>query len=188
MDASAMNTAQPWQLEPPSSRSRLGLALVVLAAPLLSLVVVPALVPGGDPRDAWALAGVCGLCIVIAVALDWGMRRHRVAIQDGTLDLTTSFYRRRMALTELRLDEARVVDLSERTELRPGLKSNGFNWIGFRSGWFRARQGRMLVATAGGDRVLWVPTTRGFDLLLQPRRPQALLERLRELAAGAPRR
>ena len=41
------------------------------------------------------------------------------------------------------------------------------------------------VAASDGERLLWLPTTRGFDLLLQPRDPQRLLERLRELAAPA---
>jgi hypothetical protein len=57
---------------------------------------------------------------------------------------------------------------------------------GFRSGWFRSRTFKKLfVATAGGKRLLWLPTSRGHALLLQVRQPQVLLERLRELAADA---
>src|SRR5690606_41086090 len=57
----------------------------------------------------------------------------------------------------------------------------------FRS--FRLRNGnKALVATVGGRRALWLPTQLGYDLLLEPVRPQALLDRLRELAAPKPDR
>ena len=59
---------------------------------------------------------------------------------------------------------------------------------GFRSGWFRLRNWqKAFVATGDGERLLWLPTSRGFGLLLQPRDPQRLLERLRELAPSPAR-
>jgi hypothetical protein len=97
--------------------------------------------------------------------------------------VVTTFYRQRLALSQLQLDRARVIELGEHPELRPWLKSNGFALPGFRSGWFRTRGFKKLfLATAGGGRLLWLPTTRGDALLLQPQRPEALLERLREMA------
>jgi hypothetical protein len=84
------------------------------------------------------------------------------------------------------LDAAREGAIDEHPELKPMLKSNGMALPGFRSGWFRSRAFKKLfVATAGGERLLWLPTRRGFALLLQPRQPQALLDRLHELAAAA---
>ena len=98
------------------------------------------------------------------------------------------FHRRRLTLAELRLDQARVIDLAERTGFKPALRSNGTSLPGFHSGWFRLRnRSRAFVAIAGGSRVLWLPTTRGYDLLLQPPQPQALLQHLRELAAAPAR-
>lgn len=79
-----------------------------------------------------------------------------------------------------------MVDLGEHTQLKPLLNSNGVKLPGFQSGWFRLRnRSKALVARADGNRVLWVPTTRGFDLLLQPRQPQALLDALKGMAPRA---
>lgn len=76
-----------------------------------------------------------------------------------------------------------MVDLDERPEFRPMLRTNGVSIPGFRSGWFRLRSGsRSLVATAGARRLLWIPTAAGHELLLQPGDPRALLDALRALA------
>lgn len=117
------------------------------------------------------------------------MRRHRLQLHAGGLEVVTTFYRTRVGLDALRLDQARVADLGERTELKPLLRSNGFSVPGFRSGWYRLRNGRRtFVAGVGERRWLWLPTTGKHDLLLQPRDPQRLLERLRELAPSQGRR
>ena len=180
------------QLRPVSIRSRLLLASLVAGLPLLGLFVLPALsgdpAPGGDDTAAWVIPASAVFCIVLAAVLDWSLRRHRLRLDDAGLEVTTSFYRRQLALTQLRIDQARVVDLGERTELRPILRTNGTGLPGFKSGWFRLRNhGKALVATVGGNRVLWLPTTAGFDLLLEPRRPQALLDRLKQMAPPARR-
>ena len=79
-----------------------------------------------------------------------------------------------------------MVDLDEHTELKPSWKTNGTALPGFKSGWFRMRnRHKAFVAMTTGPRVLWLPTSKGHDLLLQPRQPQALLDRLREMAATA---
>ena len=120
----------------------------------------------------------------IALFLDRMLERHRLLLDAGGIEVATTFYRQRIAFAELKLDAARVVRLDEHPELKPLLKSNGYALPGFRSGWFRLRNWRKaFVATSDGERVLWLPTTRGFDLLLQPRDPQRLLDRLRGLAS-----
>jgi len=115
------------------------------------------------------------------------MRRHRLRFDAGGLEVTSSFYRTRVPLAALRLDQARVVDLAERTELKPALRSNGFSVPGFKSGWYRLRNRRKaFVAGVGERRWLWLPTTGAHDLLLQPGDPQRLLQQLRELAQAPP--
>ena len=93
-----------------------------------------------------------------------------------------------LAFADIDLDSARMLRLDEHPELKPLLKSNGYALPGFRSGWFRLRNWqKAFVATSDGDRVLWLPTRRGFGLLLQPREPRRLLQRLRELASSPAR-
>lgn len=183
------------QLEPTSGRSRLWLLLLTVAVPVL-LAAMASLLPGHGPAPYWLpdlvppwLAVplfVLVLAAAIWFALDRLMQRHRLRLDAGTLEIVTTLYRLRLPLSDLQLDAARVVAIDERPELKPMLKSNGMALPGFRSGWFRSRTFKKLfVATAGGKRLLWLPTSRGHALLLQVRQPQVLLEHLRELAADA---
>ena len=145
----------------------------------------------GDPMlDTLLVAvGVVVLTCAIWFVLDRAMRRHRLTLDESGIEIATTFYRQRLPLSELKLAEARVVDLGEHTGFRAMLKTNGFALPGFRSGWFRLRNWqKAFVATAGSPRALWLPTTRGFGLLLQPRQPQVLLDRLREMTATTSRR
>lgn len=183
------------QLAPPGSRPRLW--MFFLCVPLPAAITLAALlaVKGGDTH--WDFAGgnpiLVGAAIIamesllmVAVwaALDRAMHRHRLVLLPGSLEVKTSFYSRAVPLSELKLDEARVVDLDERTEFKPGAKTNGYSVPGFHSGHFRLRnREKAFVAIAGERRALWLPCSHGAGLLLQPLRPDALLNRLRELAA-----
>ena len=135
------------------------------------------------------LGGVSALVLAIWFVLDRAMHRHRLQLSPLALDIKTSFYSTSVPLSELILDQARVIDLHERTDLNPGRKSNGYDIAGFKSGHFRLKNGeKAFVAIAGERRALWLPTTRGKGLLLQPQQPDALLKHLRELAISPARR
>lgn len=184
----------PWQLEPVSAATRAWLLVLALLLPLGITIVAQACVSlSSGPRNL--LAGSLWLTNVVVVGgmaafcggLYWflarALRRHRVDIDGDGLEVATTFYKRRLGWNELQLAQARVVDLDEHTEFKPMLKTNGTGLPGLKSGWFRLRNRRKaLVAIAGGRRVLHLPTGAGYDLLLQARQPQALLQRLRELA------
>lgn len=188
------------QLVPPGTRPRLWMfGLCVLLPALVTLAALLA-VKGGDTH--WDFAGgdpimvgaaIIGMELLVMLAiwalLDRVMHRHRLALSPGSLEIKTSFYSRSVPLPELKLDDARVVDLDERTEFKPGLKTNGYSIPGFHSGHFRLRNGeKAFVAIIGERRALWLPTTNAAGLLLQPHQPDALLNRLRELATSPARR
>jgi hypothetical protein len=193
------------QLVPASGRSRAWLFALCVALPLaitLAGLVAAAFgvgaPAGAEPRlvgGSWSLtfAFTLGLIAVIVVPLWWLldrlMRRHAIALDGMTLDVRSTLYRCTTALAAIDLERARIVDLDERPELRPGMKSNGFALPGFRSGWFyNLRQRRKtFVAIADGRRKLWLPIRGDHDLLLEPRDPQRLLQRLRELASSPAR-
>lgn len=128
-----------------------------------------------------------GIALLAALCVWWfslrAIDRRRVALVGNSIEVTTLMARERVALAELDLARARVADLDERTELQPLLKLWGAGVPGFRSGWFLLRnRRRTLVSTAGSRRVLWLPTQRKFDLLLDLQQPQAALDALRERA------
>jgi len=183
-------------LEPPSSRVRLWIVLLTFAFPVAAVVISltintafgkrPDLFSGSVALTFLMLVGgvavfsllVCGFMLLI-------VRRHGIVLGSDSIEVATSMQRKRLAVSELMLDEARIVDLQERRDLRPFLKTRGTSLPGYRGGWFRLRNRRKaFIAMAGGPRVLWVPTRNDYDLILQPRQPQALLDRLREMARG----
>jgi len=180
----AQATDPDFALVQPGKRARSWLFGLVVALPLV-LIGASHLLDDGE-AGAGPFFAVAGICVLAWAGLDRLMRRHRLKLGDGMLEVATSLYTRRLPLSELDLERARVVDLGERPEYRPMLRTNGMSLPGFHSGWYRLRSGgKALVATAGGKRLLWVPTHAGHDLVLQPADPRALLERLRAMAAGA---
>lgn len=157
---------------------------VALAVPVLAGAPLK-LVDGNLPLTvALVLGGLTALCGVLWWVLSRAMRRQSLRLSDDTLEVRSTFYRCTTPLAELKLDQARIVDLDEHPELRTLLKTNGFGLPGFRSGWFLLRnRRRSFVATADGRRKLWLPTSGKHDLLLETTDPAALLARLHELAA-----
>jgi hypothetical protein len=187
------------QLVPASGRSRVFLFAITVGAPVLATMLGVAMghVPTGESlwgtgnRGGDALVAMLAVALVmgaIALFLDRMLERHRLLLDAAGIEVATTFYRQRIAFPELKLDAARVVRLDEHPELKPLLKSNGYALPGFRSGWFRLRNWqKAFVATSDGERALWLPTSRGFGLLLQPRDPQRLLDRLRERVSSPAR-
>lgn len=191
-----MRDASTIELQAPSTRTRVLSFLLTVALP--AAVVATSLALQGPSRwRLWpstgsslgdgAIALATSVLVLLAVwtAMLLAMRRHRIELQRDALTVIAGFHRDRLALSELRLDQARIGTLGEHPEWKPFLKSNGMAMPGFRGGWFRTRRfQRVFACLAGGDRVLWIPTTRKHALLLDARQPQALLDRLRGLAGG----
>lgn len=137
----------------------------------------------GGLRSAWP---VLLLVPLLLAWLSWAMRRRVVQLRDGVLDVRAAMYRRRVQVADIDLPRARIVDLSEHTELRPSLKTNGMSLPGFHAGRFRLRRapGRAFCLLTDGRRVLWLPLRDSEQqLLLSLEKPHALLDALR-----APRR
>jgi hypothetical protein len=189
------------QLRPVSARSRAWFAMLAVVLPVALSLLLPLF--GGPSTGAaywiretlWASRALeqwLGPVLVAIVAgaiwlvTDRLLLRHDLRIEDSGIDIRTTLYRRRLRWAELDLPAARVVDIDEHPENKPLFKSNGVSIPGFRSGWFRSRAfARLFVATAGGSRLLWLPTTLGYTLLLEPGSPAALLERLRQRSGSS---
>lgn len=195
-----MESLPAWQLQPASSTTRLWLFLLAVVLPV-AITIGALAFAANDPApkqlignstwltNAVIVIGLLVLCLAIHWIIGRALRRHRITLDGDGLTIATTFYTRKLGWDGLQLQQARVVDLDEHTGLKPLFKSNGTNLPGFRSGWFRLRnRNKALVATAGSPRVLYLPTTQGYDLLLQPRQPQALLQRLQKLAPASARR
>src|SRR3546814_919991 len=184
-----MQLQPSWQLEPVSATARLWLLALAVLLPM-GIIAGTLVYTANDPtpknliadNEALTIAIVIGGTLLLCLAIHWvisrAMRRHQITLDGDGLAVKTTFYSRKLGWGELQVQQARVVDLDEHTELKPMLKTNGTSFPGLRSGWFRLRNRRKaLVAMGSGPRVLHLPTTPANDIQLQARHPHAPLER-----------
>lgn len=149
---------------------------------VLPLTIIASLWLSGVPMPKSGVIPALVIVPVVFVLLSLAMKRRSVELRDGMLDVRVALFRQHVAVAKLDLDRARIVDLAERTELRPVIKTGGMSIPGFHAGRFRLREkfGKAFCVVTDRRRVLWLPLRDGKDqLLLSLEHPQALLEALR---------
>ena len=116
------------------------------------------------------------LCIWFA----WSASHLSVSIRSDTLQLHLPLYGRSIPISHLDLPNARIADIDSASSNRPTLRTNGIGLPGFGVGWFKLANGdKSLAALTSRQRVLYVPTTEGYSLLLSVTAPEQLLAQLR---------
>lgn len=143
--------------------------------------MVPA--PG---KAMWVIALIGALLLALLVLFAYvgtASQRTRFELSSAGLAIRGSLYGRTLPWASLRVDDARVVDLTQDRELRPTLRTNGVGLPGYQAGWFSlGSSGRGLLFLSDRTRVLAVPTTEGYTILMSATDPEAMLEALRALA------
>jgi hypothetical protein len=153
-----------------------GLVFVVLGR---AHAMAPALQPDLFVHGLIAIP-VAMVFILMAALLWWAVERRRIVFADGVLDITATFYRRKLPVAALDLDKARIINLDEHREWRPFLKTNGVGLPGLRAGWFCSRGFvKMFCLLTTRDRVLVLPESTGRVTLLSAANPTELLAALR---------
>ena len=157
--------------------------LVVLGGVLPLLAIGVMLWFGNPPLDGLSQVSPALLIVPAVLGLLFlAMKRRSVELASGVLDVRAAIFRERTPIADIDLERARLVDLAERTDLRPMLKTNGMSLPGFHAGRFRLR-GKLAKAfclVTDRRRVLWLPLHDGKQqLLLSLEQPQALLDALR---------
>jgi hypothetical protein len=163
-------------------------AIAIAALPLLLIAGLLPVLPAPERRELLELWPILAFALLLAPLLMMAMARRAVLLQDGVLVVKAALHTRRVPVAALAPERARIVDLDERTELRPLLKTWGMALPGFQAGWFRQREGlrKVFYLLTDRRRVLWLPVSDGADLMLSLERPQALLDTLALQAGVAP--
>lgn len=158
---------------------------ILLGLPALILLFVFAL---PDTRSSGpSLWLVTSLIVVVAIVIPvLALRRRYIRLSGDQLKVAATFYTRKIAISGLDLDKARVIDLSEHTELSPGIKLNGYGLPGFKAGHFLLRnRARAFCLLIGSERCLVLPQRDGKYLLLSAEQPMALLDELQRVARSS---
>ncbi len=162
-------------------------APIVLLVPAAAIALGVLLLPREQATPIPLLAGMFMVALVMVGPL-LALRRRRIVLDGRTLVVAATFYTQRIPVDALDLDSARIVDLDERTELRPMLGLNRFGLPGLRAGHYLLRnRSRAFCLVTRFRRVLVLPRRDGRFVLLSPEQPQVLLSRLHELAAPTTR-
>ena len=138
-------------------------------------------------RTMWLLLLVPGVVVCLVVGLlgsaILSARNARFEVSPAGLRLRGDVYGRLIPFEQLRGAAARRVDLKAMPELATR-RTFGTGLPGYRSGWFRLRNGdRALLYLTDEARAVYVPTTAGYSVLLSPRDPDQFLSALRTVSA-----
>ena len=130
-----------------------------------------------------------GLLVTAAVSLLamaimlWALRRCELYLTARELVFRGGFFSRTLPISSLLVSKARQLSLFEQMQLAPRWRTNGIRLPGYRTGWFRLRNGeRALIYLTDPIRITHLPTTQGFVLLLST---DALIPALQRRAAAA---
>ena len=156
--------------------------LAILLMVVLPAVIVVAVTFGAQkqPLPGGTMVTLFGALLLTTTMLAL-LKRRRIVLEHGVLVVAATFYTRKTPVAALDLAHARIANLDEHTEFRPGLKINGYALPGFQAGHFRLRnRAKAFCLLTRQQRVLILPQRDGAYLLLSPEHPQALLDAVRQ--------
>jgi len=137
-------------------------------------------VPNAGGSGWLVLLVLLPLALAVGTGVLFWPRPLRVEVTPDAVTIRGSIYGRSVPRSELNLDQARAVDLEREPDLKPRLRTNGIGLPNYRVGWFRLRdRERALCFLTRTDRVLYLPTTQSYALLVSAENPDALLGALR---------
>ncbi len=118
--------------------------------------------------------------VALLAPLLFAGRRVRFELGDESLRIRGDLYGRTIPRSDLQAAGAAVIDIKRHTTFGRMLRTNGIGLPNYLSGWFRPHgDGRALLFVTDQTRVVAVPTTAGYQLLLSPADPEGFLAALR---------
>lgn len=190
MQANRSQATHDFPVIPPPTYA---IAFLVLTGGVVPFLIIAGLLWFGR-MDMGGLVRFLPAVVIVALVLGTlllAMKRRSVQLAGSVLDVRAAIFHERTPITDIDLERARVVDLAERMDLRPAVKTMGMSLPGFNAGHFRllGKLAKAFCLITDRRRVLWLPLRNGKDqLLLSVERPQALLDALHVAMDGHARR
>jgi hypothetical protein len=154
-------------------------------AALLVLILVPVVIAVAKiPLVAPALLIVLGVGAIVGYSAA-SSRRALFELSPEELRIRRSMFGKRIPRDEILLAEARAIDLTQETEYKPFLRLGGAGLLGYSEGWFLLRNHeRALAFLTDRTRVAYLPTMKGYKVMLSVEDPQAFLDTARRVWGG----
>jgi len=142
----------------------------------------------GQIRVMWILVPVLLVVATTFCALAFslsGSRNARFEVSPEGFRLRGDFYGRLIQHDALALADAHATNLRTDTRLKPVSRRGGTAVGGYQSGWFRLADGeKALLYVTDPTSVAYIPTTKGYSLLLSVADPDGLISSLKRAAGG----
>jgi hypothetical protein len=143
----------------------------------------------GDARILWALVPAFLLVVFafggLALSLV-GSQNASFEVSPVGLRLKGDLYGRFIPTADLQVADARAVDLRTEPSLVPVRRTFGTAIKGYQAGWFRLRDGeKALLYVTDRARIVYLPTSRGYAIMVSVADPEAFLASLRRIAPPA---
>ena len=126
------------------------------------------MIPTSD-AVAWILGAIALLLVGVACLVGYtafSTRQVRFEVSQLGVEITGP-HGELIPAKSLQVAYATALDLTESHEFRPQWRTRGIGLPGYKAGWYRLRNGeRALVFVTDPRRVMYVPTTEGYSLLL----------------------
>ncbi|MGD8413093.1 MAG: PH domain-containing protein [Candidatus Latescibacterota bacterium] len=143
------------------------------------------IVPGAN-GPLWLLLGVSALLLAMVglfAWLAWSSRHTQFEVSGEGLRISNTMYGRTIPLAALSVDGARVLNLDRDLQYRAKWRSNGAGLPGYQAGWFKLRNSeKSLLFVTDKSRVVYVPTRKGYSVLLSVNKPEQFVDALRAAA------
>ncbi len=128
------------------------------------------------------MVGISALILFMA----WGATRAGFEISPEGLHVRGAVYGRKLPHSSLLLERARHIDFGVEPDLRPRRRTNGIGLPGYLAGWIKLQSGEKALAfLSDRSRVVYIPTTEGYSMMLSVSDPEMFLSRLREVAGSS---
>jgi len=110
-------------------------------------------------------------------------RQVRFEVSPGNLRITGDMFGRTIPTSSLDLDAMTTINLIADTGYRPTRRTMGTGMPGYWAGWFKLKNGeKALLFVTDRNRVVRIPTSEGYSLMVSTERPDAFMEAVRTAA------
>ncbi|MFH1031486.1 MAG: PH domain-containing protein [Chloroflexota bacterium] len=126
-----------------------------------------------------------GLILVLLLALfvftGYSMKNGKFEVTDQGLAIKTGAYGRFIPKDIIVRENVRTLNFNNFGEYKPRWRTNGIGLPGYSEGWFRLNnKEKALLFVTDSSKVVYIPTTRGYSIMLSPQNPEQLAYALKE--------
>lgn len=140
---------------------------------LFPAAVGAGLIYGGtrmSPHIVFYGLGVIVLGLAVLLALNAYSTNHiTLRVTGDAIEYNSLLRKRSFAKSELKLGDVQKISISQKPELEPVRRKNGSDFAGLKEGWWVLRNGeKALVVLTDPQNAVYIPTTKGYVLLVSP--------------------